>query len=523
MKVIKMSVYDATQWLSLFKPDAKIIAYGKGEFYRKVNQVVEGLGLQFSYVSYTQDSKIQVDGVTASESIDRYFEEAVVVICSTYAEEMIEQIKKEELRPQTVVLVDLRIQQPLYNECLRAIRTRVVTAHKALIERVRKKKRIKVVFLAHNAASWKVDTLFRAMLEDDYFDPVILIYPRAMNDERETFKTMQETFSYFKKQGYPTLNSYDNEEWIQIDEIKPDLVFLLNPHGLTKKDYFEDVLYNYLTCYVPYFFLTVQDGENYIFYNSIFYSSVLASFMPHECSLNEAIEYSATQAINHYLTGYPFAEQLLQSTNNYKDSVWKRQKDNKIKIIYAPHHKIDKNYLYQSNFLEVAELIKELAGRYSQNIQWSFKPHPLLKSRLYQHSDWGKEKTNKYYEYWSSNDYTQLDEDDYVQLFHESDAIIHDCSSFTVEYALLEKPCAYLLIERDEQLQYMNDFAIKALDSYQVIRKIEEIELFIKQLLIDKSKLIKQNMYFKKYIKEYYQDATPHKKIIDIIKKKLLT
>jgi DivIVA domain-containing protein len=64
---------------------------------------------------------------------------------------------------------------------------------------------------------------------------------------------------------------------------------------------------------------------------------------------------------------------------------------------------------------------KEFAEKYADRIQWAFKPHPLLRDTLYQHPDWGKERTDAYYGRWESMPNTQLETGAYVELFKQSD------------------------------------------------------------------------------------------------------
>lgn len=65
----------------------------------------------------------------------------------------------------------------------------------------------------------------------------------------------------------------------------------------------------------------------------------------------------------------------------------------KKKIIWAPHHSLeDCGGLQLSTFLSYYKFFFELAQKYFNDIQIVFKPHPLLKEKLYQHPDWGKEK-----------------------------------------------------------------------------------------------------------------------------------
>lgn len=206
---------------------------------------------------------------------------------------------------------------------------------------------------------------------------------------------------------------------------------------------------NYLSCYVPYFFLTTTHDQS--IYNQTFHNVMWKNFMPHMFSYTRIKEISINKGSNSLLTGYPFVEILCdkKSTN----SVWKKQDQKKIKLIFAPHHTIEEGNLKLSNFLLLAQPLKDLVIKYEDTIQWSFKPHPILKSKLYKNKDWGKTLTDDYYNFWKTQSNTQLDEGDYIDLFILSDAILHDSGSFIAEYLFVEKPCAYLNVIGKEQLE----------------------------------------------------------------------
>jgi CDP-glycerol glycerophosphotransferase (TagB/SpsB family) len=80
----------------------------------------------------------------------------------------------------------------------------------------------------------------------------------------------------------------------------------------------------------------------------------------------------------------------------------------------------------------------EMAKKYQDSVQFVFKPHPVLRSKLV--VLWGEEKTNAYYNTWDSLPNSTIHEDEYIDLFLTSDAMIHDSGSFTVEYLYVNKP-----------------------------------------------------------------------------------
>lgn len=415
---------------------------------------------------------------------------------------LIPQPIKEWLRPIKIKLID--------NPKKRKLFLHMQQKHKELLQQIKGKEKIKVVFLAIHKSVWKVDPVFQKMLADPFFEPIILVCPYTPYGEERMWQDMKECYEYFDQKGYPLLSAYNKEEqrWLTLEEIQPDIVFFTNPHNLTRKEYYEDAYSNYLSCYVPYFFLTTTHENDQSIYNQNFHNALWANYMPHEFSYNESKRISACKGKNVFLSGYPFIE-LFVEKKIYKDA-WKKQNSKKIKIIFAPHHTIGKGSLQLSNFLLIAEQIKVVAEEYASLIQWSFKPHPILKSKLYLNEDWGRARTDAYYDFWKKNDYTQLDEGDYVDLFLQSDAIIHDSGSFIAEYPFVNKICGYLVLNGEVQTSSINCFGKEALRAYVKLNAIVSIRSFVESILHNQFKLLEGHKEFvSKYTGQFLLDDKP--------------
>jgi UDP-N-acetylglucosamine 2-epimerase len=132
---------------------------------------------------------------------------------------------------------------------------------------------------------------------------------------------------------------------------------------------------------------------------------------------------------------------------------------------------------------ELGEGIKDLASRYRGQVEWVLRPHPFLKPTLEKHPDWGKVKTNDFFNFWSDSDFTQIEEGDYIDLFQTSDAMIHDSGSFLAEYLCVDKPVMYLKTETTAE-NYLNAFGQLALNACEVGHTVADIENFINRLLV---------------------------------------
>ena len=124
-------------------------------------------------------------------------------------------------------------------------------------------------------------------------------------------------------------------------------------------------------------------------------------------------------------------------------------KNNRKKILIAPHHTIkgitkNPKDLQLSNFLEYAEFILKLPDLYPQ-VDFVFRPHPLLFTNLVMHGMWTQEHVDDYLEKLKEKNVIYSTEADYFHLYRECDAIIHDCGSFMTEGLFTGKPCCYVI------------------------------------------------------------------------------
>lgn len=382
---------------------------------------------------------------------------------------------KDWLRPFKIMLVDNPKKRKLFLHMQRK--------HQELLHQIKGKEKIKVVFLAIHKSVWKVDPVFQKMLNDPFFEPVIIVCPYTVYGEERMWQDMQECYEYFEEKGYPLLSSYHAEEqrWVTLEEIQPDIVFFTNPHNLTRKEYYEDAYLNYLSCYAGYG-MPISKYENYqAQFNQVFHNAIWKIFVQTVEMVENYKNISQRGRVGIELVGDCLVEQLRGT--RFDQSTWKNAKQ-KIKIIYAPHHTIEDNKIFSiSTFLENAFFIKEIALKYKDDIYWSFKPHPLLKEKLLIHPDWGKQRTEDYYGFWTEFESSQVDEGEYIDLFKNSDAMILDSSSFLGEYLFVDKPILYLL--KKDSLNYFSSFGHKCLSVSSQALGNKEIENFIVQMLND--------------------------------------
>lgn len=377
--------------------------------------------------------------------------------------------------------------------------------------------RIHVYFITNSLQAWKADSLYWAMVADNCFEPLIVVVPSPVDSGEGTISLYQ----HFAKKNYKVIKAFNEKRQpINITNgLQAGIFFYSDPYGNMAPSHFAELIENNIACYVPYFFMaTNHTGGITLIPNSTSLNNMWRIYMPHEAVSTIFSKRSARKGQNAKVVGYSAVEKLYKQERS--NSVWKTTIAKK-RIIYAPHHSIEWGKRSLATFLQFGEVFQELAEKNIDKVQWSFKPHPMLKARLYDHSDWGKEKTDAYYEFWNNQYYTQLDEGEYDDLFLSSDAIIHDCSSFIVEYAFTGKPCLYLVNENNLN-GLLNEFGEGVMQVYEQARTVAEVEKFVDSIVnetinVDKSK----RAYFDAYVDMHYKDKLPSERIIDDIKQSL--
>ncbi len=488
-------LYDINKVKELFENN-RVIAYGNGSFFNKIKNYLDIFNLNFFDIFYTRNNKIiSVSG----KSYEEISENSVILICSSFDNEIIKILEKQYIKPRNIKVATFSDYKNkklnIYKQELAQV---MQIRHKKFIQKIKNKNKIKVVFLAFLESVWKVDNIFSKMINDQYFEPIILILPFTYCEEKVMFDYMERTYEYFTKKGYPTILSYNKKEdrWITLNELDTDIVFFTNPHNLTRKEYYEDAYLNYLSCYAGYGINTSKHLD--IEYNQIFHSAIWKIFVQIKDMQDGYLKYSQRKNYNVELSIDNIIEDIVNSNRKPTLKAWKE--DDRIKIILAPHHLIlDTDFTKTGTFIEYADFFIKLAKQTKNTILWSFKPHPSLKDKLYKHPKFGINKTDQYYKFWEEQENTQLNEGEYIDLFLQSDCMILDSYSFLAEYNFTQKPMLFLM--KNITKKYMSNFGISCLKvNYQAFNK-KDVENFINNIKLKKD--LKLNLR-KKLIENYF-------------------
>lgn len=328
---------------------------------------------------------------------------------------------------------------------------------------------VRIMFYVNNLSMWKSDGLLKLLQKDSRFYPFVVSYLYQTHSPEGRQQLEKTIFSHFNDLGIECRKGFDEKrnKRIPVSRFNADILFYPQPY----RNKLKEIPRNVLLSYIPYCF------ELGYPYNKL-YRYVCWKYFTTSPFLKElGPEYNLNHGANIVVAGNPLADYFFDG-HNPSEEEWPINDPKLKKIIWAPHHSIlPDDILDYSKFLEIADDMLVLAKKYNDKVQFVFKPHPMLKEKLYKIESWGKAKTDEYYDAWKNLANGNIAEGNYVDLFMTSDAMIHDCSSFTAEYLYVNKPVMFLTDKTI--IKSFNSFADACFRVHYHGSTIGEIESFI--------------------------------------------
>lgn len=384
---------------------------------------------------------------------------------------------------------------------------------KKLMLKVFNREKIRVAFFIFGEFVFPGKTIYEKMLKNPNFEPFIVVIVDYLRGA-PPYSWTEKVYHSIAKKYEKVYLAFNPENGAPIDfSDKCDIAFfscpyeeMLHPYNkittLSKKDI--------LICYLSYYYQgrMVFEEHNYsLDINPLFWKIFVENKYSFECFS----KLSKNSGKNCVLTSYL----KMDSLSKYMIRSRKRKR-----IILSPHHSILKDGLaHFGSFLMYADMYLKLPSLYP-NIDFVFRPHQLLRQNL--NIVWGTDKTNEYYNKMSSYDNVEYQiEEDYLDTFVNSDAMIHDCGSFLAEYFYTDHPQCYCLKDEQEEKEEFLSFGQEMLkQTYRVYDPDKIIEFIDNVVLAGKDPLKqKRRKFFNKEIKLNYPKSTDF--IIDYIEKQL--
>ena len=361
-------------------------------------------------------------------------------------------------------------------------------------------------------STFGANTLIKLMQRDPSFDSKIVVIPDISRGRTHMISQYKSTKDFFiKNYGKENIiDGYDVENNIFNDLADSfDVIYFANPYDDMVHE-FHGVKYNVskniLPIYIPYAFQPDKYSRRVIAQLNM--SLCWKIFADTNYTISEYKRYSLNKGSNVFISGYPKMDGLEKINANILE---------RKRIIIAPHHTITNDILPLSNFLRLKDYFLTLPKRYPQ-VDFIFRPHPLLFTNMINEGFWTEFDKMKYIETLCTNRIKYSYGGDYFDLFQNSDAIIHDCSSYIVEYLFLDKPCCFILRGRINKI--FNKLGKRCLKCYYIARSECDIDKFIETVCSDTVNVFdKKRKKILPHIKVNYPDTS--RTIFEILKNSL--
>lgn len=342
--------------------------------------------------------------------------------------------------------------------------------------RVLEKDVICVVFQISNISKWKCQKVFELMQEHPRFRPFVWAVPESYRSEEQQRINLERTETFFRQRGITCLRHAHLSDFDA--ETAPDLLFPTEPYIPYFSAEYNVGVEELLLCYVPYF---INHSSRTLAYNEALHNIALYYFCENELLRQYVSSRMDNGGRNVVVVGPTMSDGFLQRPAAEAPSVWRDMGKPMKKLIWAPHYSCESPG--SGTFIQTAKIMLETAKKYADRIQFVFKPHPSLYHVLCGRKDWGKERADAYFATWRTLPNCRIEEGQYIDLFLQSDACIHDCGSFIYEYLYMDKPCMYLVYDKETR-RMNNDCALAAFKCYEEGYTKEDIEHFIETCVL---------------------------------------
>ena len=320
---------------------------------------------------------------------------------------------------------------------------------KKVLKKIKNKEILKVLFYVYDCSKWKCDEIYKLMIKDSRFEPLIVVSKNSVTkQDNPSFQTKDEilkTCDFFKNKNYYFELAYDftKNKHIPLKKYEPDIIIYQHPWYVETSQGPVVTSKFALSAYIPYDIpTTTQDLEC----NLRFHQYVQNYYVINEDLSNDYSKKMQNKGGNLKVYGAPSLDLIKENKGKY--------------VIYAPHWSVnhDKTIGY-STFLKNGQFILDYAKNNTQ-FNWVFKPHPLFKKALIDNNFMNEIEIEDYFQEWGKIGEVCLD-GNYYEIFNDSKLMITDCSTFLIEYLLTGNPLINIVSNKAVGFNLLAKEAIK--------------------------------------------------------------
>lgn len=394
----------------------------------------------------------------------------------------IKELIKQVLRPVGVLSLYTILREnavaPKVFECRRRYAKHISRLRDSLNGR-----KIRVLFIVSEIAKWKEQSLYEEMESSGFLYPIVGLsaWNRQSSLSCEELEEVHLKASrFFERLGDRYVRTVTTKDGAKIfhdlTEFNPDIVFYTEPWSPCEKQSPDVVSKFALTYYVPYFVPNygVVSWDCHQRFHQFLYGYFCLSeswVLLYKRSLMFTVH-----ATKFWPTGHPaldcfYKERERKPTANF--------------VIYAPHHSFPhKNRVHVQTYgtFEWNGMEMLAFAEAHPEINWVFKPHPVLRAAALEEGFMTEEELRSYYDRWR-NIGVVCEDGAYQNLFLESRCMITDCGSFLSEYGSTKRPVIHLICSKNK---FVPPKASKDVyDTYYQVRNLDELRKALKTVVQD--------------------------------------
>ncbi len=324
-------------------------------------------------------------------------------------------------------------------------------AIKLLLQRMKKRKSgpARVGFIGQYIPAWnKVEGLYRAMVADDRFEPVVICVPLDISDYAlENPDSLEnDVYDYYKNNGYNAVNALiGKNEWLDLKSLDLDYVFYQRPYNYhlpIQYASFEVSKYAKI-CVVLYAMSMVEeDIETCLkrdFFRNVYCYFAESEYLAGANRKNFRLSHMLGIQKSLYL-GNPAWSHVLSEKDTETDA-WDQIGGN-FKVMWTPRWTTDLT-LGGTNFFQYKDYFLDFA-RQNENASVMMRPHPLAFENFIKAGDMTRDEADSYKETCKNLPNVEIDtRKDYLTTMWKSDVLVGDISGILPEYFIMDKPLVF--------------------------------------------------------------------------------
>ena len=364
--------------------------------------------------------------------------------------------------------------------------------------------KLKVAFLVVFDSVFPSRPIFEEMLDMSIFDPYIIVIPDISRGRNYMIENLEKSYESLDT-AYPNriIRGYDAgwDRYLEIED-EYEVVFFSNPYGKMvqychRVNYFLDK--KVLTLYADYGFPTVKFARRV--FKTDTYNYAWKVFTDSKINYHNLCLFQPIHGRNAFISGYFKMDKLSKATVSLRS---------RKRVLICPHHTVmGLDSLDISNFCKYSDFFIRLPQLYP-DIDFVFRPHPLLFINLKNEKIWTEAQINIYMDSLLANPNMIYDNSgDYFELFANSDGMIHDCGSYIGEYLFTEKPCCYMLKDEKQINKVYSKMGKLCLLNYYKAFDEDDIINFIENVILNEKDELAENRrkFARTVLKLYYPNG----------------